>query len=229
LQSNEPWKLIKENKEACGEVVANCIQLGKALCLLFEPILPGKMEDAWKQVGMTTDVHAAGYAEATELVKAGTPLEKPSILFEKIEDEKTEQMEAIASARVKEAIAKQSGKEEKEEPKEMKELITFDDFSKLDLRIGTIVSAEEIKKSKKLLKLQVDLGEEEARQIVAGIKESHSPEELPGKQVLVLTNLAPAKLCGVESNGMILAGTDEDGKAILLQPEKGTNAGNGIM
>ncbi|MCD4800830.1 MAG: methionine--tRNA ligase subunit beta, partial [Methanococcoides sp.] len=169
--------------------------------------------------------------EATELVKSGTTLEKPSILFEKIEDEKTEEMEAISAARVKEAIAKESGTEEVEEVKEieeMKDLITFDDFSKMDIRIGTIVSAEAIKKSKKLLKLQVDLGEEETRQIVAGLKESHEPEQLIGKQVAVLTNLAPAKLCGVESNGMVLAGVDAADNAILLQPEKETNPGTCI-
>ncbi|MCM1985679.1 methionine--tRNA ligase [Methanococcoides seepicolus] len=231
FQSNEPWKLIKENKEACGEVVKNCAQITKALCLLFEPILPEKMEEAWKQIGMETDVHETNYMEATELVKSGTTLEKPSILFEKIEDEKTEEMETISAARVKEAIAKESGTEEVEEVKEieeMKDLITFDDFSKMDIRIGTIVSAEAIKKSKKLLKLQVDLGEEETRQIVAGLKESHEPEQLIGKQVAVLTNLAPAKLCGVESNGMVLAGVDAADNAILLQPEKETNPGTCI-
>ncbi|MDK2891892.1 methionine--tRNA ligase [Methanohalophilus sp.] len=228
FQSNEPWKLIKEDKDACGEVIKNCIQIAKALCLLFEPILPEKMENAWKQIGMETDVHTAGYADALTPVKSGITLEKPSILFDKIEDEKIEEMETIASRRVKAAMEKESGTEKKKEIKKMKELITFDDFSKLDLRVGTIVNAEKIKKSKKLLRLEVDLGEENLRQVVAGIALTHNPEDLKGKQVIVLANLEPAKLCGVESNGMVLAGIDDNGSAILLQPEKKVDAGTNI-
>ncbi|MBP2030024.1 methionyl-tRNA synthetase [Methanohalophilus levihalophilus] len=228
FQSNEPWKLVKEDKDACGEVIANCIQIAKALCLLFEPILPEKMEDAWEQIGMETDVHTAGYAEGLVPVVSGTALAKPSILFEKIEDEKTEEMEAIATGRVKAAMEKESGTGKKKEIKEMKELITFDDFSKLDLRVGTIVNAEKIKKSKKLLRLEVDLGEENLRQVVAGIALTHDPEDVKGKQVIVLVNLEPAKLCGVESHGMVLAGVDDEGNAILLQPEKEADAGTNI-
>ena len=125
-------------------------------------------------------------------------------------------------------MAKESGAEKKKEIKEMKELITFDDFSKLDLRVGTIVNAEKIKKSKKLLRLEVDLGEENLRQVVAGIALTHDPEEVKGKQVIVLVNLEPAKLCGVESHGMVLAGVDDEGGAILLQPEKDADAGTNI-
>ncbi|NOR48845.1 MAG: methionine--tRNA ligase, partial [Methanosarcinaceae archaeon] len=151
FQSNEPWKLIKEDKTACGKVVANCIQIAKALILLFEPVLPQKMEDAWGQIGMSGDVHAATYSDATMLVNSGTTLPKPTILFEKIDDDKTEEMETISNKRVAEAIAKESRikekegdvkkMEEKEETKtETTEEITFDDFSKLDIRIGKIVT-----------------------------------------------------------------------------------------
>ncbi|MDF1533074.1 MAG: methionine--tRNA ligase [Methanosarcinaceae archaeon] len=226
FQSNEPWKLIKEDKAACGKVVANCIQIAKALILLFEPVLPQKMEEAWAQIGMSDDVHAATYSDATVLVNNGTPLPMPVILFEKIEDDKTEDMAKIASKRVAGAIAKESGtKERSGKVKEMeektnietKEDITFDDFSKIDIRIGTIVTAEPVKKSNKLMRLEVDIGEETPRQLVAGIKETHDPEQIIGRQVVVLANLKPAKLCGVESRGMVLAG-DTDG-AVLLMPE----------
>ena len=96
--------------------------------------------------------------------------------------------------------------------------ISYDEFKKMDIRIGKIVSAEEIPKSRKLIKLLVDLGEDEPRQLVAGIKEYYSPAELVGRHVVVLANLEPVKLMGVESNGMILAG-DVDGKPVLLAPD----------
>ncbi len=96
--------------------------------------------------------------------------------------------------------------------------ISYDEFAKLDIRIGKIVEVEEIPKSKKLIKLMIDLGEKSPRQVVAGIKQFYQPEELVGRQVVVLTNLQPVKLMGVESNGMILAG-DIDGRAVLLQPD----------
>ena len=229
FQSNEPWKLIKEDKDECGKVLKNCIQIAKALNIMFEPVLPGKMEDAWKQIGMDTDIHVVNYSEATVPVESGTQIPKPSILFEKIEDDKIEEMDAISSERVKAAIEKEKGPKEEEKMEaeiEAKEEITFDDFLKMDIRIGTILAAEEIKKSKKLLRLEVDLGEEEPRQIVAGIKESHAPEDVVGLQVAVLANLKPAKLCGVESRGMILAG-DANG-AVLLRPERDVKAGSQV-
>ncbi len=235
FQSNEPWKLIKEDKAACGKVVANCIQIAKALILLFEPVLPQKMEDAWGQIGMSSDVHAATYSDATVLVNSGTTLPKPTILFDKIEDDKTEEMETISNKRVAEAIAKESGtkeregdvkKMEKETETETTEEITFDDFSKLDIRIGKIVTAEPVKKSNKLMRLEVDIGEETPRQLVAGIKETHDPEKIIGRQVVVLANLKPAKLCGVESRGMVLAGDTEG--AVLLMPEAEVAAGTRV-
>ncbi|MBW6469881.1 MAG: methionine--tRNA ligase [Methanosarcinaceae archaeon] len=241
FQSNEPWKLIKEDKAACGKVVANCIQIAKALILLFEPVLPQKMEEAWAQIGMSDDVHAATYSDAIVLVNSGTPLPMPLILFEKIEDDKTEDMAKIASKRVAGAIAKESGTKErsgkvkemdkkvevkKEIQTETTEHITFEDFSKIDIRIGTIVTAEPVKKSNKLMRLEIDIGEETPRQLVAGIKETHDPEQIIGRQVVVLANLKPAKLCGVESRGMVLAG-DTDG-AVLLVPEKEVPAGTRV-
>ncbi len=235
FQSNEPWKLIKVDKVACGKVVANCIQIAKALILLFEPVLPQKMEDAWAQIGMSSDVHAATYSDATVLVNSGTTLPKPTILFEKIEDDKTEEMETISNKRVAEAIAKESGtkeregdvkKMEKETETETIEEITFDDFSKLDIRIGTVVTAEPVKKSNKLMRLEVDIGEDTPRQLVAGIKETHDPEQIIGRQVVVLANLKPAKLCGVESRGMVLAGDTEG--AVLLMPEAEVAAGTRV-
>ena len=105
-----------------------------------------------------------------------------------------------------------------------KELISFEDFTKLDLRVGTITAAEKVKKTKKLLQLQVDLGEE-VRTIVSGIAESFSPEEVIGKKVTVLVNLAPRKIRGVESQGMLLMSEDAEGNIVMVSPDKGAENG----
>lgn len=226
FQSNEPWKLIKEDKDACGKVVKNCIQLAKALVLLFEPITPGSMETAWKQIGMDSDIHTATYEEAIVPVLSGTKLTKPEILFTKLEDDKIEEMEKISSKRVKAAMAKEAGIKEVEKM-EFKDEIEYDDFAKLDIRVGKIVSAEKIKKSKKLLRLQVDIGDEKPRQVVAGLADYYEPEEMVGKTVNVLVNLKPVKLCGVESQGMLLA-ADAGENVSLLTTDKDMDPGSCI-
>ncbi len=220
FQSYEPWQLIKKDKEACARVVKNCLQLGKALALLFEPILPANMEKAWKQLALAGDVHAARLEDALVEIPS-KELAAPEILFTKIEDKKIKEMEAILNRRIKIAMAKEKNK--LEVGKEKAE-ITFEEFQKLDIRIGKILSAENIKGSDKLLKLEVDIGEK--RQIVAGIAKSHSPSELVGRQVAVLANMKPAKLFGVESRGMILA-ADAEG-AVLLLPEKEVKEGTRV-
>jgi methionyl-tRNA synthetase len=221
FQSNEPWQLIKKDNDSCKHVVKNCLQIGKALVLLFEPILPGNMEMAWKQLGLTGNVHNAKFGDGLVEISANK-LEQPEILFTKIEDKKIKEMEAILDKRVKIAISKE--KKHAEEVKEEKLEITYDEFQKLDIRIGTVFSAENIKGSDKLLKLEVDIGEK--RQIVAGIAKSHNPAELVGKQVVVMANMKPAKLFGVESRGMVLAG-DAEG-AVLLLPEKKVKEGTKV-
>ncbi len=226
FQSKEPWKLIKEDKDACGKVIRNCVQLAKALILLFEPMTPGSMEVAWKQIGMDTDVHEATYDEATAPVVSGTKLSKPKIIFTKLEDDKIAEMEGISSKRVKAAMAKEAGIKE-EETMEFKDEIEYDDFAKLDIRVGKIVTAEKIKKSKKLLRLEVDIGDTEPRQVVAGLAEYYDPGEMVGKTVNVLVNLKPVKLCGVESQGMLLA-ADAGEKVSLLTTDRDMDAGSCI-
>ncbi len=225
FQSNEPWKLVKEDKAACGKVIKNCIQIAKSLILLFEPVIPDSMEEAWKQIGMDTDVHTATYSEASIPVVSGTALKKPGILFTKVEDDKIAEMDEISSGRVKAAMNREAGIEEEEEVKmEFKDEIEYDDFAKLDIRVGKILSAEKIKKSKKLLRLQVDIGDVEPRQIVAGLAEYYQPEDMVGKTVNVLVNLKPVKLCGVESQGMLLA-ADNDEDVALLSNDKDMGPG----
>ncbi|KCZ70961.1 protein containing C-terminal region/beta chain of methionyl-tRNA synthetase [Candidatus Methanoperedens nitroreducens] len=219
FQSHEPWQLIKKDKEACGHVLKNSLQIAKALVLLFEPVLPGKMEKAWKQLSLPGDIHALRFDEALVEIPS-QKLEAPEILFSKIEDKKIKEMESILDRRIKVAISK----EKKQEIEAEKPAITFEEFQKLDIRIGTVLAAENIPGSDKLLKLEVDIGEK--RQVVAGIAKSHKPDQLVGCQVVVLANMKPARLFGVESRGMILA-ADGDGTVLLL-PEKKIKEGTKV-
>ncbi|MDY6964685.1 MAG: methionine--tRNA ligase [Halobacteriota archaeon] len=210
FQSHEPWHLIKEDKAKCAEVIKNCLQIIKALSLFFEPVMPSRMKALGEQLGSADDFDKALMSEATEEIKSGIEVVKPEILFAKIEDEKREEMEKILRDRVSKADKGEGVEVERE-------FVSFETFQSLDIRIGEIVSAEKIKGSDKLLKLMVDLGEEEPRQIVAGIAQMHAPEGLVGSQVTVIANLEPAKIFGTKSNGMILAAGDD---AILLKPDE---------
>ncbi len=212
FQNAKPWELIKKNRDECRKAVSSCLQLVKALIILGYPILPKTMVEMSKIIGI--DVKNAKIDDALK-VDERIVVSKPKVPFEKIEDEKIKELEEKMMKRIR-------GEEEREE----ENIIDIDYFAKLDLRIGKIVKAERIKKSKKLLKLEIDIGDE-IRQVVAGIAENHEPESLIGKLVPILVNLKPAKLMGVESQGMILA-VDVDGKAILLHPEKEVPIGSKI-
>ncbi|HDD36192.1 MAG TPA: methionine--tRNA ligase [Archaeoglobus veneficus] len=210
FQNAKPWELIKKNRDECRKAVSSCLQLVKALIILGYPILPKTMVEMSKIIGI--DVKNAKIDDALK-VDERIVVSKPKVPFEKIEDEKIKELEEKMMKRIR-------GEEVEEN------VIDIDYFTKLDLRIGKIVKAERIKKSKKLLKLEIDIGDE-IRQVVAGIAENHEPESLIGKLVPILVNLKPAKLMGVESQGMILA-VDVDGKAILLHPEKEVPIGSKI-
>ncbi len=233
LQKMKPWELIKTNKEECAKVIKSSLQMVKALALLLEPVMPKKMEDVWRQLGLSKldairlqlnlpdDIHKAEFENELLLDLSPNKLEPPTIVFSKIEDKKIKEMEFILDRRIKIAMAKEKNK--LEAGKEVAE-ITFEEFQKLDIRVGRVLSAENIKGSDKLLRLEVDIGEK--RQIVAGIAKSHKPSELVGRQVVVLANMKPAKLFGVESKGMILA-ADAEG-ALLLMPEKEVKEGTRV-
>jgi methionyl-tRNA synthetase len=203
IQNNAPWKLIKTDPGAAAQVIRNALQLAKALILLVEPVLPVIAANGWRMIGYEDDIGEHTLAETLEPFGHST-LAKPAPLFAKVEDETIVTLEKVLIKRVDEA-------KEKERSKKM---MSIDDFSKFDLRTGHIISAEPIKGSKKLLKLMVDIGEEQ-RQVVAGIAPYYAPDELVGLAVVLVANLEPAKLFGVESNGMILAASDE---ASLLTP-----------
>jgi methionyl-tRNA synthetase len=227
FQGHEPWKLIKEDRSACEHVLYNCMQIVKALAVLSEPLVPEKAAEIWGMLGYEpSDVSGVGIDEAF-VPYVSQPRPKPKILFAKLEDKKIAEMEKILDGRVRqaEAKAKSHGKTE-EEPEPMMELVSIEDFAKLDLRVGKIVSCERVKGSKKLLKSMIDLGEDQPRQILSGIAEVYTPEEMVGKSVIVIANLKPAKIMGIESNGMVLA-ADSNG-ATLLAPEKPSDPGTKI-
>ncbi len=213
IQTNAPWKLIKTDRAAAAQVIKNCVQITKALTLLFEPVMPAKAQECWNQLGYGDRVADHPISEATYPVPEA-PIKAPSPLFSKMEEDKVKELDALLQKRVAEANKKM----------EKKTVVTFEEFQKLDIRTGKVLSAEPVPKSSKLLKLQVDIGSE-TRQIVAGIQQFYKPEELEGREVVVVTNLAPAKIFGVESNGMILAAGD---LASLLVPLRSVEPGSKI-
>jgi len=213
FQAKKPWELIKEDEEECRRVLASCLHLARALLIYAYPVIPRTAEKMGEFIGLDfKDIKL----EDARKIAGNIILKKPKLPFEKIEDEKIELMEKSMHDRIVKA----------EQGENMSKFIGIEDLKKFDLRIGRIIEAEKVKKSKKLLKLQVDLGEE-TRQIVAGIAEEYSPEDVVGKLVPVIVNMKPAKLMGVESQGMIMA-ADVGGKPVLIHPDKDVSPGSGI-
>ncbi|MCS7143958.1 MAG: methionine--tRNA ligase [Archaeoglobaceae archaeon] len=208
FQNSKAWELLKSDKEKAMKSVGNCLQIAKALMILGYPIMPRSMEKVAVAIGL--NLKSCSLEDALK-VDDEVEVKKPDLPFKKIEESDVEPLKNVLVERF-------SGKSNLE--------ISLEEFRKFDLRVGKVISAERVEKSKKLLKLIVDIGDEK-RQIVAGIAENYSPQELIGKLVVVIANLKPAKLMGIESKGMILA-VDVDGKAILLTPEKDVKPGERI-
>ena len=213
FQSAKPWDLVKEDKAKCMDVLASCIQIVKALVIFSYPVMPKTMRRVGELIGV--DVAKAKLDDALK-VDGAIELKKPFIPFEKIDDKKIEEMEKIMLERIRKAEQAEKAKEE----------IDNKDYAKLDVRIGKIQKAVRIMGSKKLMRLEIDIGGE-VRQIVAGIAEVYKPEDVVGKLVPVLVNIKPAKLMGVESRGMVLA-VDVEGKPVLLHPDRDVPVGSKI-
>ena len=216
LADSEPWKLIKTDAERVKTILNIALQITANIAIAIEPFMPFS---AAKILGMLS-CEKFGWERlgAMDLLAAGHHIGEPALLFEKIEDDVIQkQLDRL------EEIAKQNkAAEVKAEPQ--KEECSFDDFQKMDIRVSTILAAEKLPKTKKLLKLTIDTGIDQ-RTIVSGIAEHFSPEELVGKQVLVLVNLAPRDFKGITSQGMILMAEDATGALRLLQPNEATNPG----
>ena len=205
FDGNQPWKAAKdpEKRSAMETTIACCLECLKALCLISFPIIPETASSVWKMLGFHSLLNDLSWDQMIEAqIPAGQAFEKPTILFRRIEDEEIqkelEKLHALSQ--------KQPPVLENVEYDKLQEVIDMDVVQKLDLRVAQILAAEPIEKSSKLFKLHVDLGFEK-RTIVSGIKKHYEAKELIGKKVVVIANLKPAKLMGVESQGMLLAGS----------------------
>jgi len=211
LTEEEPWKAYKTDEAKAKTILNISLQICAKLSILAAPFLPFTVEKMSKILNFSEKTWEASKAEI--LLPVGHQISKAELLFERIDDEQIEaQQKRLADIKIANEEANR-----KVEP--AKEVVSFDDFQKMDIRVGTILTAEKVKKAKKLLKLEVDTGID-TRTVVSGIAEHFSPEELIGKQVSILVNLAPRKIRGVESQGMILMAEDSDGSLKLVNPSE---------
>lgn len=219
LTENEPWKTIKTDAERTATVLNISLQICANLALLSEPFLPFTAE---KLRGMLNQDKAFWYeAGNSELLSEGKQINPAQLLFEQIDDKQIEaQLEKLQQTKKANELASATVESQKAN-------IEYDDFAKMDIRVGTILAAEKVAKTKKLLKLTIDTGIDQ-RTIVSGIAEYYSPEEIIGKQVSVLVNLAPKALKGIESQGMILMAENLDGSLSFISPEKPIKNGGTI-
>ena len=220
LADEEPWKLIKTDPERVQTIMYVALQVSAALAIVSEPFLPSTSQKLKTMLQLPTHSWKAVEKGAT-LLEPAHQIGTATLLFAKIEDAEIEhQLEKLTQSKLENTLANKVV-----EPQ--KETVSFEDFSKLDLRVGTIISAEKMPKAKKLLVLQVDTGID-VRTIVSGIAESFTAESVVGKRVTVLVNLAPRALRGVESQGMILMTETPEGKLVFVNPDAAHEAANGL-
>lgn len=223
LADEEPWKLIKTDPDRVQTQMYVALQIASSLAVLSEPFLPHTSAKLKEMLAINDELTWDKLPATYDYLSVGHQIGQAQHLFAKIEDEQIQkQIDKLEAS-------KKMNKEEKSSVEPQKEICQFDDFTKIDLRVGTIVEAEKMPKADRLLVLKVDTGID-VRTIVSGIAEHFTPEEVVGKRVTVLTNLAPRKLRGVESQGMLLLTQNKDGKLVFVNPdeenvENGSNIG----
>jgi methionyl-tRNA synthetase len=219
LADAEPWKVIKSDPERVKTIMNISLQITANLTILLEPFLPFSMEKlrGWINLG-SMDWSKAGNSD---LLVSGHMINKPGLLFDKIEDQEiVRQIEKLLTTKkANEAAAAQTAA--------AKAPVTFDDFSRMDIRTATILEAEKVPKTTKLLKLKIDTGLD-IRTIVSGIAEHYDPEKIIGRQISIIANLEPRKIKGIESQGMILMAEDKDGKLVMVTPSENVSNGSTI-
>ena len=224
LADEEPWKVIKVDEERVKTIMFVSLQISTALATLSEPFLPFTSDKLKSILNVSSSAVENSWNDVSEkeiLLPANHQIGKAALLFSKIEDKEIQvQLDKLEAS-------KQANEQEKKTVEPQKETIEFDDFTKLDIRIGTILEAEKVAKTKKLLKLKVDVGLD-IRTIVSGIAESFKPEEIIGQRVSVLVNLAPRTIRGVESQGMILMTDTSEGKLAFIEPERDVTNGERV-
>ena len=219
LADTEPWKLAKTDMERVGTILNLALQLAANLAIAFEPFLPFSSEKLRTMLGM--DSFSWNDLGSTELLAEGHQLGKAELLFEKIEDE-------AVDAQVEKLLAtKRANKEQNYRANPVKTDVSIDDFAKLDIRVGTVLECQKVPKADKLLQFTIADGLEN-RTILSGIAQFYKPEELVGKQVLFIANLAPRKIRGIESQGMILSAVDVDGNLSVTTVEHAMKPGSEV-
>ena len=220
LADEEPWKVIKTNPERVQTIMYTALQIASGLSVLSEPFLPHTAEKLQKMLRLDPTPSWQDVRQGHTLLASGHCIGKPSLLFTKIEDpEIEEQLDLLKASKKSNAVKNTTAVQ--------KTTIPFGDFSKMDLRVGTILTAKKMPKTKKLLVLEVDTGAE-VRTIVSGIAEAYAPEAVVGKKVTVLCNLKPRDLRGVESQGMILMAKSDDGHLVFIQPDNTHHTVSGV-
>jgi methionyl-tRNA synthetase len=209
FNDSEPWKSAKSDREQCATTIHISLQLARSLAILMSPIIPESSEKLWKMLNLAGSAATHSWNSAAELLlPADHKLKKPTILFTKIEDDVIQA--EIKNLGVTTSAVPVSGTD-------VKPSISIEDFKKIDLRVARVTQCEAVPKSEKLLKLQVEVGQEK-RQIMAGIAQHYRPEELIGKLIVVVFNLQPAKLMGQDSQAMLLAASDANDKLVFVAP-----------
>ena len=221
LADEEPWKVIKLDEDRVQTILYVALQISTALAIISEPFLPFTSEKLKKILAVDNNLSWENVTEKSVLLPPDHQIEKAQLLFTKIEDKTIEaQIEKLQATKI-------ANEQANKVMPPQKDTINFDDFTKLDIRIGTVLEAEKVAKTKKLLKLKVDVGID-TRIIVSGIAESFSPKDIIGQQVTVLVNLAPRKIKGIESQGMILMTDSIAGKLAFVEPEKEVKNGQEV-
>ena len=218
LAETEPWKLIKQDEERVKTIMNIALQITSSLAVLSVPFLP---ETASKLSEMMNLEGLKWGALTEDNITEGHQINKPSLLFQRIDDE------VVDAQRAKLNQAKEDAEATNKVVEPQKETTSFDEFQKMDIRVGTIIEAEKIKKAKKLLKLKVDTGIDQ-RTVVSGIAQFFEPEKLIGQQVSILVNLSPRKMLGIESEGMILMAENNKGELQFVAPQGGSDNGGVI-
>jgi methionyl-tRNA synthetase len=219
LADTEPWKLIKTDEERVKTILNISLQISASLSALMEPFIPFSAEKLKGFLNLS-DISWDGVGDS-DIIATGHQINKASLLFEKIDDKEIEaQLQKLEDT-------KKANLADSYTPAAQKENVSFDDFMKMDIRTATILSAEKVAKTKKLLKLEVDTGVDK-RTVVSGIAEYYKPEDIIGKQVSILINLEPRKIKGIESQGMILMAEDADGTLQFISPTNEIKNGSEI-
>lgn len=226
LADNEPWKLINTDKARVETVLNLSLEITAALAILSQPFIP----DTSVKILKMLNVNRIQWDDAVgkQLLAIGHQLGEASLLFKKIEDEEiNKQLNKLLATKQSANVQQPSAETMENEITSSKPEITYEDFSQLELKVGTIEAAEKVKKADKLLQLKINLGNE-VRTIVSGIAEHYSPENIIGQQVCVVANLAPRKIKGIESKGMILMAEDESGKLKFVMPSEKISDGSSV-